>query len=85
MYLLPTPKSRGAVESFVRIRILNAKQITMLHVPIPKYRVVVGGSGMVYEGESLSEAKRQFTRFVLQSKTAGSKSAGETVTLFKKL
>ena len=48
-----------------------------------KYRLVVGGLGKVYDGESTSEAMRRFRMFVVQSKTAGSGSAGESVTLFK--
>jgi len=35
---------------------------------VMKYRLVVGGVGMVYEGKSEREAKRQFNPFVIQSK-----------------
>ncbi len=38
---------------------------------------------MVYDGESKSEAMRQFRLFVIQSKTATSNSAGKLITLFK--
>ena len=38
---------------------------------------------MVYDGDSVLEAKRQFRQYVLQSKTAESKPGGESVTLFK--
>ena len=38
---------------------------------------------MVYDGDSVLEAKRQFRQFIVQSKTANSKPAGEPVTLFK--
>ena len=48
-----------------------------------KYRLVVGGVGMVYDGESEREAKRQFNLFVIQSKDLRSKSARRSVTLFK--
>jgi hypothetical protein len=48
-----------------------------------KYRLIVGGSGMVYEGKSKSEAKRRFKLFVIQSKTAGSGCSGEAIMLFK--
>ncbi len=48
-----------------------------------QYRVVVGGMGIVYEGDSVSEAKRQFRLFLGKSKAAKSGSAGEPVTLFK--
>ena len=53
------------------------------HILFDKYRVVVGGIGIVYEGDSVSEAKRQFKLFTRKSKTAESSSAGESVTLFK--
>jgi hypothetical protein len=48
-----------------------------------KFRLVVGGAGIVHEGESMSEAKRLFRLFVIESKNAKSKSAGKSVTLFK--
>ena len=48
-----------------------------------QYRVVVGGVGIVYDGDSASEAKRQFKMFMDKSKTARSGSAAEAVTLFK--
>jgi hypothetical protein len=48
-----------------------------------KFTLVVGGVGIVHEGESVSEAKRLFTLFVIESKNAKSKSAGRPVTLFK--
>lgn len=38
---------------------------------------------MVYDGDSVLEAKRQFRQFIIQSKTAKSKPGGEPVTLFK--
>jgi hypothetical protein len=53
------------------------------HILFVQYRVVVGGIGIVYDGESVLEAKRQFRLFIRKSKTAGSSSAGESVTLFK--
>jgi hypothetical protein len=51
--------------------------------PVIKYSLVVEGRGMVYEGQSMSEANRQFTLFAIQSKAKGAGSNGETVTLFK--
>jgi hypothetical protein len=51
--------------------------------PVIKYRLVVGGVGIVYDGESEREAKRQFNLFVIQSKDLRSKSARRSVTLFK--
>jgi len=47
---------------------------------VMKYRLVVGGVEMVYEGESEREAKRQFNLFVIQSKDLRSKSARRSVT-----
>jgi len=48
-----------------------------------QYRVVVGGVGIIYDGDSVSEAKRQFKLFMDRAKTARSDSATEAVTLFK--
>jgi hypothetical protein len=48
-----------------------------------KYKLVVGGIGMVFEGDSRSEANRWFRQFVLQSKEAKCQSAEESLTLFK--
>ncbi len=55
----------------------------MAYPPMITYTLVVGGIGVVYDGESQSEAKRQFRLFMAESKTAGSRSSGESVTLFK--
>jgi hypothetical protein len=46
------------------------------------FRVAAGGMGVVYDGTIL-EAKRWFRFFVIESKNAKSKSAGQSVTLFK--
>jgi hypothetical protein len=48
-----------------------------------EYRIVVGVLGIVFDGASESEAKRQFDQFVIQSKTAGSRFFEEPITLFK--
>jgi hypothetical protein len=53
------------------------------HILFNQYRVVVGGIGVVYDGDSVSESKRQFKLFMDKSKAAGTKWAGEPVTLFK--
>jgi hypothetical protein len=50
---------------------------------VVKYRLIVGGIGIAYEGESESEAMRWFRRFVVQSQSEGSSSARESVTLFR--
>jgi hypothetical protein len=48
-----------------------------------KYRLVITGRGLIYDGESATEANRQFAQVVTQSKTAGSRYFGERVTLFR--
>jgi hypothetical protein len=47
-----------------------------VHILVDQYRVVVGGIGIVFESESLAEAKRQYRLYVSQSD-------GESVALFK--
>ena len=51
--------------------------------PVIKYRLLVGGVGIAYEGESEAEGRRQFGLFMAESKTARSRSSGESVTLFR--
>src|SRR5580704_508331 len=51
--------------------------------PVIKYRLLVGGVGIAYEGESEAEGRRQFGLFVAESKAARSRSSGESVTLFR--
>jgi hypothetical protein len=51
--------------------------------PVIKYRLLVGGVGIAYEGESESEATRQFGLFLVKSKTQRTGSTGKSVTLFK--
>jgi hypothetical protein len=51
--------------------------------PVIKYRLLVGGVGIAYEGESESEGRRQFGMYMAQSKTARLSSSGESVTLFR--
>ena len=48
-----------------------------------KYRLLIAGRGLIYDGESKSEADRQFTLFVTQSKNAVSTYFRERVTLFR--
>ena len=47
-----------------------------MNVLVDHYRVVVGGVGIVYDGESLAEAKRRYRSHIVES-------TGESVTLFK--
>ena len=51
--------------------------------PVIKYRLLVGGVGIAYEGESESEGRRQFSLFMTESKNPRSLSAGESVILFR--
>lgn len=51
--------------------------------PVIKYRLLVGGVGIAYEGESEAEGRRQFGLFMAESKSARSRSSGESVTLFR--
>jgi hypothetical protein len=51
--------------------------------PVIKYRLLVGGVGIAYEGDSESEGRRQFRLFMVESKNPRSRSGGESVTLFK--
>jgi hypothetical protein len=51
--------------------------------PVIKYRLLVGGVGIAYEGESESEGRRQFGIYTAESRTARLSSAGESVTLFR--
>jgi hypothetical protein len=51
--------------------------------PVIKYRLLVGGVGIAYEGESESEGRRQFNLFRAESKNPRSISAGESVVLFR--
>jgi hypothetical protein len=49
-----------------------------------RYRVEVGGVGVVFDGYSCSEARRQFRIFVTRSKTNGSRlEACSAISLFK--
>jgi hypothetical protein len=48
-----------------------------------RYRVVIGGMGIVFDGYSMSEAHVQFRIFVVRSKTAASRLPAGSVLLFK--
>ena len=47
-----------------------------MNILVDHYRVVVGGVGIVFDGETMAEAKRQYRLYVGQSD-------GESVALFK--
>ena len=48
-----------------------------------RYRVVVGGMGIVFDGYSNSEAHAQFRIFVARSKAAASRLVAGSVLLFE--
>ena len=52
------------------------------NIVVDLYRVVVWGTGVVYDGTK-PEALRQFNLFVVQSKNAESESERRSITLFK--
>jgi hypothetical protein len=74
-------EKRGTQENREKIQGLACRG--RWHILSDQYRVVVGGVGIVYDGASVSESKRQFRLFVAKSKTAGFIAAGNSVTLFK--
>ena len=49
----------------------------------PRYRTAVAGGGIVYDGQSRTEAYRQFDLFVAQSKDERSATAAKGVAVFK--
>ena len=53
------------------------------HIQSDKYKLVVGGLGIVYGGASISEARRRFRQCVIHSQIAGTRYFGKPVTLFK--
>ena len=72
---------KAAVDLLLRLQAPRDPEVGIS--PVIKYRLLVGGVGIAYEGESESDAKRRFTLFVMQSKTEGSRSFRESVTLFR--
>jgi hypothetical protein len=61
---------KAAVDLLLRLQVPRDPEVGIS--PVIKYRLLVGGVGIAYEGESESDAKRRFTLFVMQSKTKGS-------------
>ena len=72
---------KAAVDLLLRLRDPGTSEVHLS--PVIKYRLLVGGVGITYEGASESVARRRFKLFVMQSKTEGSSSFGESVTLFR--
>ena len=71
----------AAVNFLLRLGLSEVPEVGIS--PVIKYRLLVGGVGIAYEGESEAEGRRQFGLFVAESKAARSRSSGESVTLFR--
>jgi hypothetical protein len=71
----------AALDLVLRLGIPTALEVAI--PPVMKYRLLVGGVGIAYEGESESEGRRQFSLYMIESKDPRSLSAGESVTLFR--
>jgi hypothetical protein len=71
----------AAVNFLLRLGLSEVPEVGIS--PVIKYRLLVGGVGIAYEGESEAEGRRQFGLFVAESKTVRSRSSGESVTLFR--
>jgi len=71
----------AAVDLLLRLGLSEVPEVGIS--PVIKYRLLVGGVGIAYEGESEAEGRRQFRLFMAESKTARSRSSGESVTLFR--
>jgi hypothetical protein len=71
----------AAVDLFLRLGLAEVPEVDIS--PVIKYRLLVGGVGIAYEGESEVEGSRQFGLFMAQSKSTRSTSFGESVTLFR--
>jgi hypothetical protein len=71
----------AALDLVLRLGISTALEVAI--PPVMKYRLLVGGVGIAYEGQSESEGRRQFNVYMIESKDPRSLSAGEPVTLFK--
>ena len=71
----------AAVDLLLRLGLAEVPEVGIS--PVIKYRLLVGGVGIAYEGESELEGKRQFGMFMAKSKTTRLRSSGESVTLFR--
>jgi hypothetical protein len=71
----------AALDLVLRLGITTVPEVAI--PPVMKYRLLVGGVGIAYEGESESEGWRQFSLYMVESKDLRSLSAGESVTLFR--
>ena len=71
----------AALDLVLRLGITTVPEVAI--PPVMKYRLLVGGFGTAYEGESESEGRRQFSLYMIELKAPRSLSAGKPVTLFK--
>jgi hypothetical protein len=53
-------------------------------VKVKNYQVVVGGIGVIYDGDSRAEAHRRFKLAIQNSKKVADRTFGKAVTLFLK-
>jgi hypothetical protein len=71
----------AAIDLLLRLGLPEVPEVGIS--PVIKYRLLVGGVGIAYEGESESEGRRQFGRYMAELKTARLRSSGESLTLFR--
>jgi hypothetical protein len=71
----------AAIDLLLRLGLSEVPEVGIS--PVIKYRLLVGGVGIAYEGESESEGRRQFARYMAELKTARLRSPGESLTLFR--
>ena len=53
------------------------------NIEVGQYRVVVEKVGIVFDSDSVSQAKRQFDQFVIESKSSRSGASEKSTALFK--
>jgi len=53
------------------------------NIEVGQYRVVVQKVGIVFDSDSVSQAKRQFDQFVIESKSSRSGASEKSIALFK--
>jgi hypothetical protein len=73
----------AAVDLLLRLGLSEVPEVGIS--PVIKYRLLDGGVGIAYEGESELEGSRQFGLFMAQSKSTRSTSSGESEALFRNL
>ena len=53
------------------------------NIEVGQYRVVVEKVGIVFDSDSVSQAKGQFDQFVIESKSSRSGASEKSIALFK--